>query len=92
MNNKAKLISMLTICAATILHTENASAHLNAKADEEKCYGIAKAHKNHCASPSNKHACAGMAKKDNDPNEWMIVVKGACKKLKGSLAPKVTVD
>ncbi len=87
MNNKTKIISMLTICAATILHVEDASAHLNAKANEEKCYGIAKAHKNDCASPSNKHACATMAKKDNDPNEWKIVAKGECKKLKGSLEP-----
>jgi uncharacterized membrane protein len=88
MNNKNRLISMLTICAATVLHVENASAHLNAKDNEEKCYGVSKAHNNSCASKGNKHSCATIAKADNDPNEWIIVAKGECKKMKGSLTPK----
>ncbi len=35
-----------------------------------KCYGIAKAGKNDCASADGSHSCAGVAKIDNDPNEW----------------------
>ncbi|HET7203127.1 MAG TPA: DUF2282 domain-containing protein [Steroidobacteraceae bacterium] len=52
--------------------------------DKEKCYGVAKAGKNDCASGS--HACAGHAKADNDPAEWKYVPKGECEKMGGSLA------
>jgi uncharacterized membrane protein len=50
-------------------------------ADEVKCYGIAKAGKNHCATAS--HGCAGAAKKDNDPAEWVKLPKDACEKAGG---------
>lgn len=55
--------------------------------DMEKCYGVAKAGQNDCAS--NSHACAGMSKKDMDKGEWKAVKKGTCEKMEGSLmAPK----
>ena len=53
----------------------------------EKCYGVAKAGKNDCGTA--KHACAGMAKTDNDPAEWKYVAKGTCDKMGGKMmAPK----
>lgn len=53
----------------------------------EKCYGVAKAGKNDCGTA--KHACAGMAKADNDPAEWKYVAKGTCDKMGGKMmAPK----
>ncbi|HET9870467.1 MAG TPA: DUF2282 domain-containing protein [bacterium] len=45
----------------------------------EKCYGVAKAGKNDCATKS--HACAGMSKVDNDPNDWVFLPVGVCDKL-----------
>ncbi|HEY3180406.1 MAG TPA: DUF2282 domain-containing protein [Casimicrobiaceae bacterium] len=58
------------------------------KANQEKCYGIAKAGQNDCGTA--KHACAGEgAKKDNDPTEWKYVDKGTCEKVGGkATAPK----
>jgi uncharacterized membrane protein len=53
--------------------------------DKEKCYGIAKAGKNDCAS--NKHSCAGQAATDNDPADWKYVPKGECEKMGGTTAP-----
>jgi len=51
----------------------------------EKCYGVAKAGQNDCAT--GKHACAGMgAKTDNDPTEWKYVAKGSCEKMGGKMA------
>ena len=50
--------------------------------DKEKCYGVAKAGKNDCATSS--HACAGHSKMDNDPTEWTYVPKGECEKMGGS--------
>lgn len=54
-------------------------------ADKEKCYGVAKAGKNDCASGS--HSCAGQSKMDNDPTEWKFVPKGECEKMGGTTAP-----
>ncbi len=50
-------------------------------AKREKCAGIVKAEMNDCAA--NGHSCAGQAKVDNDPNEWISVPKGTCEKIAG---------
>ncbi|RCS57376.1 DUF2282 domain-containing protein [Parvibium lacunae] len=55
------------------------------KAEKEKCYGVAKAGENDCASANGSHSCAGQAKKDMDPNEWKYVAKGTCEKMGGKL-------
>ncbi len=47
----------------------------------EKCFGLAKAGKNDCAS--NGHSCAGMGKKDADGKEWIKLPKGTCERLAG---------
>lgn len=75
-----------TIAAAVgsllALGTLTASAgDMGASADKEKCYGVAKAGKNDCASSA--HSCAGQATKDNDPAEWKSVPKGECEKMGG---------
>jgi uncharacterized membrane protein len=54
----------------------------------EKCYGIAKAGKNDCASTGN-NSCAGTAKADRDPRAWIFVPAGYCERIVGgSLAAK----
>ncbi len=56
----------------------------------EKCAGIVKIGMNDCGA--NDHACGGMAKKDNDPEEWIYVPAGTCEKIAGAIlkeaAPK----
>jgi len=56
-----------------------------AEASKDKCYGIAKAGQNDCAS--GKHACAGQSTVDNDPLSWKYVAKGTCEKMGGKLSP-----
>jgi uncharacterized membrane protein len=57
------------------------------KDGKEKCYGVAMAGKNDCASAS--HACAGHSKMDKDPADWKYVPKGDCERMGGMLmAPK----
>ena len=51
------------------------------KANQEKCYGIAKAGQNDCGTA--RHSCAGKAAKDNAPDEWKYVPKGTCEKVGG---------
>ena len=50
-----------------------------------KCYGIAKAGQNDCASADGSHSCAGHATKDNDPNEWKYATDSTCKEMGGTL-------
>ena len=77
-----KNLLMLTAALATATTTVSFPAHA---ADKEKCYGVAMAGKNDCASKTGSHACAGEAKKDKDPNEWKYVSKGTCMQMGGTL-------
>lgn len=85
--NKAMLASAVTVSAAGFSLAAQAGnqscAGKDAGAGKEKCYGVAKAGKNDCASLNKSHGCAGQAKKDADPNEWIYVPAGLCDKLAG---------
>jgi uncharacterized membrane protein len=53
----------------------------------EKCYGIAKAGKNDCASTGN-NSCAGHSKVNADPKAWIFVAEGYCERIvNGSKKP-----
>lgn len=81
MNKRQALIAtaLVTACIAGI---GNAQA---ADSGKEKCFGIAKAGQNDCASTSGVHSCAGQSKADFDKNEWKYVAKGTCQKVGGSM-------
>ncbi len=51
----------------------------------EKCLGVAAKGQNDCGSKNKAHSCGGMAKKDNDPSEWLWTPEGLCSKLGGSV-------
>lgn len=60
-------------------------------AEQERCYGIAKAGKNDCATASS--VCSGTAKQDNQKDAWMYVPKGNCMKIAGgSMTPPAAPD
>ncbi len=85
-------LTATSLLVAVLANIQNAAAHMEPKANDgtEKCYGIAKAGKNDCASAAAKHSCASMAKRDSDPKEWVKVQQGLCAKLaNGSSEPKV---
>jgi len=48
----------------------------------EKCYGIAKAGKNDCASTGSS-SCAGTSKVNSDPKAWLYVPVGYCDRIVG---------
>jgi uncharacterized membrane protein len=60
----------------------------SAHADEAKikCFGVAKAGQNDCASKTGAHACAGQSKKDFDPLDFKTLPKATCDKLGGKEA------
>ena len=58
------------------------------KTDLQKCFGVAKAHKNDCAGAA--HACAGQSSVDAGAKDFLLVPKGTCERLSGgSLTPKM---
>lgn len=88
--DKRKVIvaaALAGLCVATV-GVAYAHPSMEAKAETEKCYGVAKAGQNDCASANGSHSCAGQATVDNDKNEWKSVPKGTCLKAGGTLAKK----
>lgn len=76
---------LLTAALAGVVAASQLASTPAISGDKEKCFGIAKAGKNDCASADGSHSCAAQAAKDNDANEWKYVAKGECEKLGGSL-------
>ena len=74
--------ALASLVAVGTAHGHDAAAQ---SGDKEKCYSIAKAGQNDCGTA--RHTCAGLAKKDNQPEEWKYVAKGTCEKLGGKKQP-----
>jgi uncharacterized membrane protein len=77
--------ALASVCAAQAAAQDGMG---KPKADQEVCYGVAKAGQNDCGTVT--HGCAAEARIDNDPNEWKFVAKGTCTQLGGALAPGKT--
>ena len=83
-----KIDTKLTAAAVLVALSFTAGApSAYAAGDKEKCYGIAKAGQNDCATADGSHSCAGQAKTDKAPNEWKYVAKGTCEKEGGKTKP-----
>ncbi len=72
----AAAVTGLIALGGTMLTTTAAVA-----AEKEKCYGVAKAGKNDCATKTS--SCAGTSKQDNQKDAFVVVPKGLCDKLAG---------
>jgi uncharacterized membrane protein len=77
-----RIIASSTLASVLTLALVQAQA---ADVAKEKCFGIAKAGQNDCASPTGSHSCAGQGKTDKAPDDWKYVAKGTCEKMGGSL-------
>jgi uncharacterized membrane protein len=86
MNKRQAMIAAALAAACSANAAVAAGQDGGAKADQEKCYGVAKAGQNDCGTAT--HGCAGQAKVDNDEKEWKFVPKGSCEKVGGKLSPK----
>jgi uncharacterized membrane protein len=87
-SNVARVTTFASIAAAVAAVTA-AHGQVNVPKPSykfEKCYGIAKAGMNDCFSRSN--SCGSTSTKDHDPETWIYVPAGTCKKIVGgSTAP-----
>lgn len=59
----------------------SAAPALAADAAQEKCYGLVRAGMNDCATATAK--CAGSATQDSQPDAYVFMPAGLCKKLVG---------
>lgn len=83
MNQRALIAAAAATVLTGLMAAAPAEAQQAAKAEKEKCYGIAKAGQNDCANLTGTHSCAGQSKTSDDPAEWKYVAKGTCKAMKG---------
>ncbi len=74
---KGVITGILAMATASVLVTTSRAA----EPAMEKCYGIVKAGLNDCQTST--HSCASSATKDNQPDAFIFVPKGACKKIVG---------
>ena len=74
--------AMIAAAAAAVMSLSMVAVPAAAQ-EKEKCYGIAKAGQNDCASVTGTHSCAGQSKVDMDKTEWKYVAKGTCKQMGG---------
>lgn len=82
---KSILISLLALGTNQVAAAEDTGAALA----PEKCYGIAKAGMNDCATSNS--SCAGSAKKDSQSDAFILLPKGTCEKIvMGSLTSKAS--
>jgi uncharacterized membrane protein len=85
MNKRQALIAaaLVSLCASG---AASAADKAKAKAEQEKCFGVAKAGQNDCAAADGTHGCAGQATADKGGADWKYVAKGSCEKAGGKLA------
>jgi len=83
--NKRKVLrtAITSVLAMGVVAVSGAPAMASGKPAMEKCFGIAKAGKNDCASKTAGHACAGQSSKSGDKSSFLIVPKGTCNKIVG---------
>lgn len=78
----AALAGALSMAAA------NAPSQAAAAADGVKCYGVALAGHNGCASATGAHSCAGQATADLSGQEWKLLTPDVLKEAKVDGAPE----
>lgn len=83
MNKDSKQLAQTAIAGVMALGlAAGAGEALAGKPGFEKCAGIVKTGMNDCGTA--KHNCAGQAKRDGDPQEWLYVPAGTCSKIVGA--------
>ena len=83
MKNSQAVIAGAIASVLTLAAAPTPAAPLVHCAENERCFGIAKAGKNDCATASS--SCATTAKQDFQKDAWVYVPKGMCDKLAGGV-------
>lgn len=84
---KANRTLMYTALASVLAAGIGTAGNALAEQDMEKCYGVAEAGKNDCATATS--SCAGTSTEDRQADAFIAVPAGTCDKIAGgSLEPK----
>jgi len=87
LQTRPSLASGVLVASAMMMAISMTATSPAEAAEMEKCYGVAKAGMNDCATETS--SCAGTSKADNQGDAYIAVPKGTCDKIAGgSLAPK----
>jgi uncharacterized membrane protein len=81
--SELNLKTLAAAVAGAVALTAMAAPAAMAQAKKEKCFGVAKAGENACASANGSHGCTAQAKVDYDGQEWKMVEAGTCEALGG---------
>jgi uncharacterized membrane protein len=73
--------SLVAAIATAAMHVEAQTNVPRPSYPYEKCYGIVKAGENDCFGLGN--SCGSTSRKDHDPQAWIYVPVGTCKKIAG---------
>jgi len=84
------LLVALSLAGAQVAAAEPKAPAL--PAGWEACGGVAKAGLNDCAVRTSLHACAGMAKSDNEADSYVFLPKGLCTKIAKGTVLSVTKE
>jgi len=90
-SKRALVISALAaaVAAPSIVSAQTPKPAPTPPFKAEKCYGIAKAGQNDCASTGNNE-CAGTSKVAMELRAWIYVPEGYCRRIQGgSTTPKL---
>ena len=90
----AGAVGLAFAAGSTVATAQQGDPHVIAKTEQrmkdghlEKCYGLAEAGFNDCAT--GKHGCAGLSKVNADPDSFILVPEGTCTHFAGgSIVPK----
>ncbi len=82
LQNMAVLIAATGTAFAAVASQTRWLGGESREAMRERCYGVASAGANDCAT--SQHSCAAQAKRDHDPDEWVMLPRGLCDKLNHS--------
>lgn len=88
MSQSTKLLTtaVIALTASGLLASTNSVA-ADKKVEMEKCFGVAKAGRNDCATASS--SCAGTSTEDGQKDAYIALPKGTCSKIAGgTLSPK----
>ncbi len=78
--NSAIIFCAIGLALASVhTYTNWLTTGAHAAPQRERCYGVARAGGNDCAT--REHSCAGLSKSDGQAQEWLMVPKGVCHKL-----------
>ena len=83
LQNSAVILAAIAAALAVVETQTQGFRDGTALSGRERCYGVARQSANDCATAL--HSCAAQARKDGDRNEWIMVPRGVCGKLVGSV-------